>query len=348
MNDLPTVTIVFLVYNRRDELRQSLEQMTGASDYPTELVDIIVVDNASEDGATDMVREEFPDVQLIIRDENCGVSGWNDGLEAATGKWVLLLDDDCYLPPDGLRRAVLGAHEHEADLVSFAVLSSEKAGHRFDLRYRTGLLTFWGCAALVRREVLEQVGGYDPNIFVWANEVEFMLRFYDAGFRHLHMPEVEAIHMKGVSPNSWSEDVGDWKYRLNHKNIAYTAGKHLRPREAVGAFIGIAATNLRDGLRGRPRAAAAVFTSSVGFVRGLRNREPVRKEISRIYRRHFLSFASPWWVSRPPPLFLMQLPGALVRRATGRRRPADHPGRWAQYYERGERYYPTSSRTLEI
>ncbi len=347
MSEFPTVTIVFLVYNRRDELRKSLEEMTRTSDYPTELVDIIVVDNASDDGAADMVRQEFPDVQLIVREENCGVSGWNNGLAVATGEWVLLLDDDCYLPPDGLRRAVAGAREHGADLVSFAVLSSEEPGWRFDLRYRTGLLTFWGCAALVRREALERIGGYDPNIFVWANEVEFMLRFYDAGFRHLHMPEVAAIHMKGVI-FGWAKNVGDWKYRLNHKNIAYTAGKHLHLREAFGALVGISATHLRDGVRGRPRAAAAVFTSFGGFVRGLRNRQRVRKEVSRVYRRHFLSFASPWWVSRPVHLFLLQLPGALVRRATGRRRPANHPGRWAQYFERGERYYPTSSRTLEI
>jgi GT2 family glycosyltransferase len=347
VNDQPTVTIVFLVYNRRDELRKSLEQMTGASDYPAELVDIIVVDNASDDGAADMVREEFPDVQLIIREENCGVSGWNDGLAVATGEWVLLLDDDCYLPPDGLRRAVLGAKEHEADLVSFAVLSSEEPGYRFDLNYRTGLLTFWGCAALVRREVLDRIGGYDPNIFVWANEVEFMLRFFEAGFRHLHMPEVEAVHMKGVV-YGWAENVGDWKYRLNYKNIAYTAGKHLRAGQALGALAGILGTNLRDGVRGRPRAAGAAFTSFWGFVRGLRNREPVSKEISRIYRQHFVSFASPWWVSRPVRLFFAQLPGALVRRVRGRRRLADHPGRWAQYYDRGERYHPTSSRTLEF
>ena len=347
MSDLPTVTIVFLVFNRRDELRTSLEKMTRESDYPRELVDIIVVDNASEDGAAEMVREEFPDVQLIEREENCGVSGWNDGLAVATGDWVLLLDDDCYLPPHGLRGAVDGARQHGADLVSFAVLSSEKPDHRFDRQYRTGLLTFWGCAALVRREVLERIGGYDPNIFVWANEVEFMLRFYDAGFRHLHMPEIEAIHMKGVT-FGWAKNVGDWKYRLNHKNIAYTAGKHLRLREAVGAFIAICATHLRDGLRGRPRAAGAVFTSFWGFMRGLRNRQPVSKEISRIYRHHFLSFASPWWVSRPVHLFLLGIPGALVRRATGRRRPAAHRGRWVQYFERGERYYPSSSRTLEI
>ena len=62
MSALPTVTIVFLVYNRRDELRKSLEHMTGASDYPHELVDVIVVDNASEDGASAMVRAEFPEV----------------------------------------------------------------------------------------------------------------------------------------------------------------------------------------------------------------------------------------------------------------------------------------------
>jgi GT2 family glycosyltransferase len=347
MSEFPTVTIVFLVYNRREELRKSLEEMTRHSDYPAELTDIIVVDNASEDGAAEMVRDEFPDVELIVRDENCGVSGWNDGLAVATGEWVLLLDDDCYLPPDGLSRAVEGAREHQSDLVSFGVLSSEEPGHRFDRQYRTGLLTFWGCAALVRREVLERIGGYDPNIFVWANEVEFMMRFYDAGFRHLHMPEVEAVHMKGVV-YGWAKNVGDWKYRLNYGNIAYTAGKHLCLREALGALVGILATHLRDGLRGRPRAAAAVFTSSAGFVRGLRNRQPVSKEISRVYRRHFLSFASPWWVSRPVHLFLMQLPGALVRRVLGRRRRAEHPGRWPQYFARGARYYPTSASTLEL
>ena len=67
MSGLPTVTIVFLVYNRSDELRTSLQHMTRDSDYPREIVDIIVVDNASEDGASEMVREEFPDVQLITR-----------------------------------------------------------------------------------------------------------------------------------------------------------------------------------------------------------------------------------------------------------------------------------------
>src|SRR4051794_9922894 len=104
--DLPTVTVVFLVYNRREELHESLQQMTKKSDYPAELVDVIVVDNASDDGSSAMVEAEFPEVRLIRREVNAGISGWNDGFRVASGEYVLALDDDCYLPGDGLRRAV--------------------------------------------------------------------------------------------------------------------------------------------------------------------------------------------------------------------------------------------------
>ena len=273
MTDLPRVTIVFLVYNRREELRDSLQRMTAESDYPAELVDVIVVDNASEDGVSDMLRQEFPAVQLIQRTENTGVSGWNDGLEAATGEWVLLLDDDCYLPPDGLRRAVDGAGEHAADFVSFAVTSSVEPDHRFDLQYRTGLLAFWGCAALTRKAVLERIGGYDPNIFVWANEVEFMLRFYDAGFRHLHAPEIEAVHMKEVR-RGWGQRVGRLGLQDALRERVVRGGQAPALQAGARGDSGDLTTHVRDGLRGNVRALTAIPTSLRGWLRGLRNRRP--------------------------------------------------------------------------
>ena len=79
----PSVTVVFLVFNRREELRSSLLRMTGESDYDPALVDVVVVDNASEDGSADMVAREFPDVRLVRREVNCGVSGFNDGFRVA-------------------------------------------------------------------------------------------------------------------------------------------------------------------------------------------------------------------------------------------------------------------------
>jgi len=347
MVDRPTVTLVFLVYNRREELRTSLRKMTVESDYEGE-VEAIVVDNASTDGASEMVREEFPDVRLIRREDNCGVSAWNDGFAIADGDWVLALDDDCYLPSDGLRRAVEAAREHRADLVSFAIGSSFDETARFDERYRTGLLSFWGCAVLMRREVIAALGGFDPGIFIWAHELEFMLRFYDRGFRHLHLPEVKAIHMKRVRAD-WTEYMRMPDYRINAEHWAYIAAKLLRPRDALEAVIALAAANIRDGLRQERSAFAALPKTLAGAAAGLRRRQPVQnRELSRVYRHNFHSFASPWWMSRPPAEFVRSAGRALVRSTDGRNNGDRPPGRRERYFAERARYYPERSSTLSF
>src|SRR3954469_8327913 len=345
---LPTVSIVFLVYNRRDELRTSLQKMTEESDYPRELVDVIVVDNASEDGAAEMVREEFPDVRLIRREVNTGVSAINDGWAVARGDYVLGLDDDCYLPPDGLRRAVDLARERGADLVSFGVTTPSRPGYRFDQAYRTGLLSYWGCAVLIRREVVEHLTGYDPEIFVWANELEFMFRFFDSGYRHLHAPEIVAVHLKTLSSN-WLDYIGDRPYLINSRHFAYIAAKLMKPRDAVEALLALLTYNVRHGVKYKRRAFKAVPQTLGGFTHGLRHREPVRNaEVSRMYRRSFESYASPWWFTRPPLELIASLPGRAARKVL-RRPPAElHPGRREAYYAERARYYPTAAATLEI
>lgn len=338
--EAPTVSIVFLVYNRCEELRTSLHQMLEESDYDPSLVDVIVVDNASTDGSGDMVAREFPQVRLIRREVNCGVSGWNDGFAVAGGDLVLVLDDDCYLPPDGLSRAVAAMREHDADLVSFNVIASEDPGYYFTDIYRTGLLAFWGCAALIRREVFDAIGGYDPEIFVWAHEVEWLLRFYDHGFRHLHLPEIVAIHMKDTGGGAhWSRYYGTKAYRINATHFAYVAAKHLRARDAAQTFVALLALNVRDGVRAHWAAFTVTVDTVKGFLRGLRHRQPVRNaEISSTYRHNFYSFASPWWVSRQP------------RELMGRPAPDAPPleERVERYFSDRRRYYPTGTATLEF
>jgi GT2 family glycosyltransferase len=330
----PAVTIVFLVFNRREQLRESLRRMLAESDYPRDRVDVVVVDNASTDGSAQMVRAAFPEVRLIRRERNSGVSAWNDGFAVAPGDYVLVLDDDCYLPPDGLSRAVAAAQRHRADLVSFGVASAEDGGWRFDHEYRTGLLSFWGCAALMRREVLERLGGYDPEIFVWANELELTIRFFDAGFRHLHAPEIVAVHMKPAE--------GDWRgylrgraYRINCEHFAYIAGKLLRPRDAAEALVAILAGIVRDALRSERPAIRAFWPALRGFANGLRHRAPVASAaVSRTYRRNFHSFASPWWLSRTPGEMLRGVPRSKRRRE--------------RYMQERARFYPTTAATLEL
>jgi hypothetical protein len=225
-----------------------------------------------------------------------------------------------------LKRAVQAAREHRADLVSFGVISAYDPSTRFDKKYPTGLLSFWGCAVLIRREVLDELHGYDPNIFVWANELEFMLRFFDIGFRHLHMPEVVAVHMKGE---------GNYlaAYLLNARNFGYIAGKLLRGRDAWEVLVARLATHARDAVRVNPRFVRAIPRALAGFARGLRARSPVRKrEISRVYRRHFISFASPWWLSRPLIEFVRPR-GDRLRRRT-------------EFFD--NRYHPEGAATLDF
>jgi GT2 family glycosyltransferase len=341
--DRPTVTVVFLVYNRREELRESLRRMLSEGDQ------LIVVDNASTDGSAAMVRDEFPQVELVERPENSGVSGWNDGFARARSDWVLALDDDCWLPRDGLRRAVAEAEERAADLVSFGVRSSVDPDFRFDENYPTGLLSFWGCAVLVRRAVLSELGGYDPGIFVWGNEVELMLRFFDRGHRHLHLPDVVAVHMKAPA-EGWADHVTHPSYRRNAHNWAYIAARHLRARDALGTLVALVTVPLRDALSIDRRAIRAAPDALAGFGRGLLRRRPVRREVSRAYRLNFRSFASPWWVSRPLRDILAALPRELRRALTGKAAGADAPAPLdvRGYYEQRRRYYPTSAQTLDF
>jgi GT2 family glycosyltransferase len=338
--DLPSVTVVLLAFDRREHVRLTLTKTLGELDYAKDRLEVIVVDNASTDGTAEMLKRDFPAVRVIRRSWNCGVSAWNDGFAVATGDYVLALDDDCYLPHDGLRRAVSEAEDQRADLVSFGVRSLMEEGYRFDIdQCVTGLFSFWGCAVLVRREVLSSLGGYDPEIFVWGNELEFMLRFFDHGFRHLHLPEVVAVH--ATSPRFRPGQISEGAYRISAHNLAYIAAKLLRRRDAAEALLALLVHNLGAGL-GIDRAALKALADTVrGFAHGLRHRRPVRPGVSRTYRRNFESFASPWWIS-PPLGFSVR--GLLVHS------PAEdgYRGRRDQWLAERARFYPRQRGVLEI
>lgn len=338
---LPPVTIVYLVHDRREELRTSLRKMLREQDYDGPL-DAVVVDNASRDGSAEMVRREFREVELIVRDSNAGAPAWNDGYARARGEWVLTLDDDAYLPAGGLARALDAAERHDADLVSFRVVSTVDPDWVFSDRYRMGLFAFWGCAWVVRRAVLKELGGYDPELFMWGNEVEFTLRFYDRGYRHLHLPEVAAQHMQAPPADAAIDRRG---YAINVRHWAYVAAKLLAPRDAAEALVALMARVVRDAVREDPAVLRSLGETIRGFAHGLRLRQPLRnRAISHCYRRNFESFASIWWMTRPPRELARSLPRELVRRE---RRP-EGIGRRDAFYERRARFYPAEAAVLDF
>lgn len=317
--NLPLVTVVVLAYNRREALRQTLEKMTGSISYPQERLEVIVVDNASEDGTPEMVTKHFAQVKLLANDENIGVAGWNQGFRLGKGDYFLILDDDCYLEGDGLEKAVRAAQKQDADLVSFTVESGITTGFVFNDRYNTGWLSFWGCAALVSRRAINQLGGYDPHIFLWANELEFTMRLLNAGMRHFFLKEVRAVHMKKPKPTTIYDYRAHW---LNMKHFAYIAGKLLQPVDAFGALANLL-TNLLTSALKHPQAFSIVPALVAGFRLGWHNRQPLRPEVSTVYRWHFHEFAN-------------SLPYKLRYR-----RPEE-------FYKKRSAFYPSSSGVFSI
>jgi Glycosyl transferase family 2 len=309
---LPDVTVAILAHDRRDALAVTLHKV-AALDYPADRLEVIVVDNASTDGTAEMVRDCFPHVRLIETGENLGIAGWNRAFATGRGDWFLVLDDDCYVEGDALRRALVAAGRFGADLVSTWVDSSEP-GQSFSAMFPTGVLAFWGCCALVSRRALERVGGFDPAIFVWVHETEWMLRFLDAGLRHLYLPEVRAVHMKPLPAMTVPTQRGQLH------NLAYTAARRLRAGDAAVALCGLLARAVIDGLRYGDGYWAGLPAVVAGARLGLSRRRPVRPPVSRLFRHNYVEFASP-----------LQLRGRVrsLARRPGRLRPDYRAAYWA-------------------
>ncbi|HLY50767.1 MAG TPA: glycosyltransferase [Solirubrobacteraceae bacterium] len=334
--ELPVVSVVFLAYNRRDELLYALDQMVGHSGYPAARLEVLVVDNASDDGTAGAVAERFPSVRLVRNERNLGAPGWNAGFALARGDYVLILDDDAYLRPGDLARVVRAAEAEQAGLVSFSVVSSSDEEHPLNVDWRTGLLSYWGCAALLSRHALQAVGGYDPNMFIWANEVDLTMRLLDHGFRHLHIPEIRAVHMKARIV-----EFEPRRYLVNARHHGYIAAKLMTPVDAAAVVLNIMQQAMVDAVLVNRVALGAVMEVLAGCRAGARRRTPVRPIVSGAYRRNFHPFAGPWPFTR-----------SLRERLRSRRDKAaveaQRSNRYTSYYSERARYYPTQRASLQL
>src|SRR4051812_36680744 len=183
--------------------------------------EVLVLDNASDDGSADAVRARGGDVRLIALDRRTG-KGENDStlLREATGDHCLLLNEDAELEL-GAPRALLDALEADPRAAAAGSQLLDPAGrpqpcawrlpgvgtavigalflHRLITVESKGEATRevgWvqSSAMLVRRSAAEQVGYLDPDFFVYSDETDFCKRLHDAGWRILYVPAARAIH----------------------------------------------------------------------------------------------------------------------------------------------------------
>ena len=229
------VSILIVTYRSRQATRECLESLysvTTGIDY-----EVVIVDNASQDGTVEIVREEFPQARLIALDENVGFGpGVNVAAEVAAGEYLLLLNPDTVVHEGAVRNLVAFARrrpEHGLyggrtlrpdgtldpgscyaqptlwSLFCFATMLTVafKGSPIFDPELlgrwqrdsvrEVGIVT--GCLLLAPSRVWQQLGGFDDRFFMYAEDADLTLRAIRAGYRPAITPDAEITHAVGVS-----------------------------------------------------------------------------------------------------------------------------------------------------
>ena len=230
----PDVSVIVVNWNLKDILRECLEsvrrQGAGLS------LELIVVDNASSDGSADMIAAEFPEALLIRNAENRGFSSANNqGMEAAGGRYLFLLNSDAILHEDALvlmvefmdansEAGVCGPRVINQDgtpqlrskgyfpsipraLAHFFLPSRIRHGRLLSLGFyepgdSTGARPVdWlsGCALMVRSEAVDQVGALDADVFMYCEDVDWCFRMKQAGWNVYYVPAAAVTHFGGQS-----------------------------------------------------------------------------------------------------------------------------------------------------
>lgn len=231
------IDVVVVNFNAREYLRSCL--LTVLPQHPAQ---VVVVDNASEDGSVEMMRTEFPDVHLIVNEADVGYgAGANQGIAACRARHVLLLSADTLLHP-GVLRALDGQLERHpsAAIVGPRLVrpdgSLQRSGRpwpepitlrpliRHIPRLRDRYLGTWphtrdrlvpwlsGAALAIRREAFERVGGFDTAFFLYYEEVDLCRRLGAAGWQKRFTPQATVSHAGGASTEARRADMKVQRY----------------------------------------------------------------------------------------------------------------------------------------
>lgn len=226
------LSVVIVNWNVSDLLRRCLHSIL---DTQCLTLDVIVVDNASADDSVEMVRTEFPGVHLIANADNRGFPAANNqGIAAARGRYILLLNPDTEVAGDALATMVAFADAHPdvgivGPQLSYPDGSIQSSRRRFPTLATAFFESTWlkpyaprrlleryefldrpddvvqdvdwlyGAALMTRREAIEQVGPMDESFFMYSEELDWCRRFREAGWRVVYLPTAQIVHHEGKS-----------------------------------------------------------------------------------------------------------------------------------------------------
>lgn len=288
---LPKVSVIIVTYGSSNEIPDCVESLQRQS-VP---VEIFLVDNASPDNTAQVVSDyaaRFPNVRAILNKENVGLAaGNNTPMGECRGEYLLMLNPDTVFRNDSLQHMVefldrnrhvgvvgpKNVYENGEPHVSFErhwglrqVLMWRVLPYRFPRllhdrfsSYETqDVLFVSGSCLLIRRNIFEQIGGYDPEFFLAIEDVcDLCLRVKQSGSRVVFLADQEVVHLTARSCVQapyivvWQGNRGAVYYFWKHKGIFQALLVSLlllmaaAARVVTGAIVGIAKKRYRSVAR---------------------------------------------------------------------------------------------------
>jgi GT2 family glycosyltransferase len=248
----PLISVIVVNYNGKKFLSDCFSSLFHQAYSPFE---VIMVDNASDDGSVEYVQKNFPEVKTLTQATNLGFAGGtNAGIRKAEGEFILTLNNDTIIPIDFIDEFVkpmisdpfVGMCASKMIFpdgrINSTAICISRSGAAWDRgmgepdhgQYDVAEEVFGPCAgaALYRRTMLDEIGLFDEDFFLYMEDVDLAFRARLCGWKCMYVPAARVIHVHGGT----AEPGSDTSVYFGNRNILWYAVKNF-PKRALLVFI---------------------------------------------------------------------------------------------------------------
>lgn len=261
MKDL---SIIIVNYNVKEFILNLVNSIRKAAKNISS--EIFIVDNASDDGSVELISENFPEVNLIQNKKNVGFGvANNQAMKLATGKYFLIINPDTIVREDTLSKMIRFMDENpQVGISGCKVLNPDgslqlacrrsfpgpwtsftkvmglsnlfpksKLFARYNLTYLDENQTYEvdavsGSFMMMRKDVYDKIGGFDPQFFMYGEDLDLCFRTQKAGYKVYYYHETEIIHYKGESTK---------RSKLDETTVFYNAMHLFVKKHLASSFL---------------------------------------------------------------------------------------------------------------
>lgn len=293
------VSVIIVNFNGKRFLQDCLSSLLKQTYAPCE---VILVDNASHDGSVAFVQEHFPHVKIFTQKENLGFAGGsNAGIREACGEYILTLNNDTIVSPDFIEDLIKPLTNDPSigmcaskmvfpdGRINSAGICISRSGAAWDRgggepdrgQYDSAEEVFGPCAgaALYRRTMLDEIGLFDEDFFLFMEDVDLAFRARLAGWKCMYVPKARVVHIHGGTAG-YKSDISIY---YGNRNLVWYVVKNFPYRTLLLSSPWIIARNCADLpyyiiLHGRGRA---IIRAKIDMMKGLLSMVRKRRDIQR-------------------------------------------------------------------